>query len=368
MPAKRLLLIGAGHAHLEAISRIGEWTKSGIRVDVVTPSAFHYYSGMGPGLLGGFYAPEEIRFPVKKMVESRGGIFHEDIAVQIDADRRQVRLRSGALLDYDVLSCNTGSGVPGGIVEEGADVYTVKPIVNLVSARERISGDIRRRDLQIAVVGGGAAATEIAGNLRRLCDLPGAKRADITMYSGGPLLASQPARVSRITRRNFDSRDIAINETGRVKSIRSHELEIENGARHPFDLLFLAIGVQPSKLFTDSGLQTGPDGGLAVNRFLQSPTHPEIFGGGDAVYFLEKPLDKVGVHAVGQNPVLAENLPAFLKGRSLTAFDPKANYLLILNLGDGTGIFSRKRIIFDGRIAFGIKDWIDRRFIARFAA
>lgn len=42
------------------------------------------------------------------------------------------------------------------------------------------------------------------------------------------------------------------------------------------------------------------------------------------------------------------------------------DYLLIYNLGDGTGIFSRGGMTFGGRPAFWIKDWIDRRFMKRF--
>jgi len=363
----RMVLIGAGHAHLEAISRIGNYRKRGIRVEVVSPSPFHYYSGMGPGMLGGIYEPEEIRFPVRKMVEERGGIFHTDLAVRIDPRNKQVRLNSGKILDYDVLSCNTGSTVPDMIVEEGAaDVYPVKPIENLLSTREWIAGEIQRRPLKIAVVGGGPAALEIAGNLRRLCGTKSAQPAAITLYAGGPFLSSWPACARRLARRNLVRRGIDIDETGRAEAIRSHELALQTGARHPFDILFLAIGVRPSRLFAGSGLSTGPDGGLAVNRFLQSPGHPEIFGGGDGIHFTDSPLDKVGVHAVYQNPVLAHNLAAFLEGEPLNAFHPRNNYLLILILGDGTGIFRKNRIVFNGRLAFWIKDRIDRKFIRRF--
>jgi len=45
-----------------------------------------------------------------------------------------------------------------------------------------------------------------------------------------------------------------------------------------FDLAFLALGVQPSRIFRDSGIRTGPDGGLLINSFLQSVAHPEMFG------------------------------------------------------------------------------------------
>ena len=75
--------------------------------------------------------------------------------------------------------------------------------------------------------------------------------------------------------------------------------------------------------------------------------HPEIFGGGDCIYFQDQPMDKVGVYAVRENPVLLHNLMASLDGDALEAFDPGRDYLLIFNLGDGTGIF---RKISDGNI------------------
>jgi hypothetical protein len=48
------------------------------------------------------------------------------------------------------------------------------------------------------------------------------------------------------------------------------------------------------------------------------------------------------------------------------AFAPQDDYLLILNMGDGTGVFHRRKIIFSGRPAFIIKNWIDQRFMKNF--
>jgi NADH dehydrogenase FAD-containing subunit len=74
----------------------------------------------------------------------------------------------------------------------------------------------------------------------------------------------------------------------------------------------------------------------------------------------------VGVYAVRQNPLLRDNLMAALEGRSLTPFQPGGAYLLIFNLGDGRGIFRKKNLVFDGRLAFWLKDYIDRRFMGKF--
>jgi len=93
-----------------------------------------------------------------------------------------------------------------------------------------------------------------------------------------------------------------------------------------------------------------------------------MFGGGDCIYFEEQPLDRVGVYAVRQNPVLLNNLMAALDGQDLKPFEPGGDYLLIFNLGDGTGIFRKKWLLFGGRPAFILKDVIDRKFMRKFQA
>jgi len=130
----------------------------------------------------------------------------------------------------------------------------------------------------------------------------------------------------------------------------------------------MALGVKPSTIFEASGLPMGPDKGLLVNKYLQSVQHPEIFGGGDCISFADQALDKVGVYAVRQNPILYHNLLASLEGRPLEPFDPGGKYLLIFNLGEGEGVLHKGWLTFGGRLAFWIKDLIDRRFMRRFQA
>ena len=115
-----------------------------------------------------------------------------------------------------------------------------------------------------------------------------------------------------------------------------------------------------------SALPTGSDGGLLVNAYLQSVAYPNMFGGGDCISFEPRPLDKVGVYAVRQNPVLYANLLAALEDKDLMAFEPQDTYLLIYNLGNDTGIFYRGNRVWKGRLIFRLKDTIDRKFMRKF--
>jgi NADH dehydrogenase FAD-containing subunit len=126
------------------------------------------------------------------------------------------------------------------------------------------------------------------------------------------------------------------------------------------------MGVKPSSFFKDSGLPTGSDGGLLVNSHLHSVAYTDVFGGGDCINLAGHDLAKVGVYAVRQNPILFHNLMASANGKALATFDPGGTYLLIFNMGDNKGIFWRDKIVWGGKLAFKLKDRIDRKFMRKF--
>ena len=364
---KTLVLAGGGHAHMVCLANLDQFVSKGYQAIVIGPSAYHYYSGMGPGMLGAIYTPAEIRFATRHVVEKMGGRFVLGKVERIDAQAQQVHLESGESVAYDVLSCNLGSQVPRGLIQDGLeDVYLVKPIERLLEAQQRILTLGRQKKLRIGIVGGGPSAVEIAGNLWRLTQRGGAQPADIKIFCSSTLMPDHARGIRSRAEASLRKRGIEIVSQCRVQRIKSGVITASQGQSYDLDIIFVAIGVKPTPVFKNSGLPVGPDGGLLVNRFLHSPDHANIFGGGDCIYFQDQPLDKVGVFAVRQNPVLFHNLMATLDGTDLQAFDPGGKYLLIFNLGDGTGIFHKGFLQFGGRLAFHIKDYIDRKFMRRF--
>lgn len=144
-----------------------------------------------------------------------------------------------------------------------------------------------------------------------------------------------------------------IHEHGYLMVIKDNSLIFDCGITEHADFIILATGVHPSSFFRQAGIATGPDGVLLVNRYLQSPEYPEIFGGGDCISFEPRPLDKVEVYAVRENLVLFHNLRAYLQGEELKPFDPGEDYLLIFNLGNGQGVLRKKGLLWSGKLAFG---------------
>jgi len=365
--SKHLVLVGGGHAHMVTLANIHGFLGKGYRVSVIGPSEYHYYSGMGPGMLGATYTPEDIRFATRHLVEKQGGTFILGKAVSVDPADKTVTLESGDAIPYDIISFNAGSYVPRLNLPENVDnIYAVKPIERLLEAREKLLSMMSQKAVVIGIVGGGPSAAEVAGNLWQLARKSGKCMPSIQIFAGTRFMSRFPDNVRQKVQRSLTRRGIEISTAGYVKSIETGTLTLTSGQQHALDFIFLALGVKPNPIFTESGLPTGPDGGLRVNQFLQCTSHPEIFGGGDCVYFAPHPLDKVGVYAVRENPVLHHNLMAAMAGERLQPFDPGGDYLLIFNLGGGEGVLQKRWLRLGGKIAFLIKDVIDRRFMKSF--
>ena len=363
---KHLVLVGGGHAHLTVLKNIGDFIGKGNRATLISPSPYHYYSGMGPGLLSGIYRPQQARFHIRKMMLDRGASFVPGTVVRVDPERCRLSLDSGDEIDYDVVSFNTGSYVPTtGIDASEINVFPVKPIDNLLKARNAILERLKAETLRLLVIGGGPAGLELAGNLWRLVrDSGGSAR--IALLAGRKFLSGCPEKIRRFAIQSLAARKIELVEGNRVNRLSGHRALLEGGRAFPTDYTFLAWGIEPSPLFRKSGIPTTEDGGLPVNEYLQSIKYPEIFGGGDCISFQKKPLDKVGVYPVRENPILSQNLLAAVTGEEMVPFNPQEKYLLIFNLGDGKAIFWKNERAFYGRLFFYLKDYIDRKFMKNF--
>ena len=385
---RHLLMIGGGHAHLSLLEAAPNLVADGHRITLVSLEPVHYYSGMGPGMLGGAYDPAEIRFPIREIAQDAGVHWVRDRAVRIRPVDHVVELASGREVAYDVLSVNTGSTVAPTVavdseVENGGPrVYTVKPIEQMRELRryvEALTGAKAREEVaphRFTVVGGGPAAVEAAANLTALLRSVGPEtgaESEVELIVGRTVLPGFPRRAERLTTRALRQVGVKLRLNEHVRRVTSEGIVTRQGIERT-DVVLLATGVVPSRLFADSQLPVGTDGSLAVNRQLHCLGHEDIFGAGDCIWYTPQPLPRAGVFAVRESPVLVHNVRAALEGRfsPLRSFSPGGGYLLLLNFGDGTALFWRRilgvHVVYRGRSAWRLKNRIDFAFMHRFGS
>lgn len=129
---KRAVFVGGGHANIFSLKYADRFVAEGAAVSLIGPDRYHYYSGMGPGMISRIYRPEQLRFDIQTTIESRGGKFIQGKVASIDANNRALLLEGGGKVEYDLVSFNIGSQVPQHLVP-GAEheAFVVKPIENM---------------------------------------------------------------------------------------------------------------------------------------------------------------------------------------------------------------------------------------------
>ena len=362
-----VVFVGGGHAHLYSLKRTRQLIQAGAHVVLIGPDRYHYYSGMGPGMLSRIYEPRQVRFDVRTMVESRGGTFIQGKVASVNPEKKILTLHTDEEVPYDFASFNVGSYIPMDIVPGAeSEAYPVKPIEKMEEVREDILRRIQIGIPKILVIGAGPAGVELTGNIWRLVHANGARAAIMLVGPHGAVLPKHAERLQLLAKESLEERKITVISRFRVVGMKDGIAHSSSGDTIKYDIAILTIGIRPKSVFEKSGLEISVQGALVVNDYLQSTTSPEIFGGGDCIDIKGENLARVGVYAVREAPIIFPNLMAYVKGTPFKTFIPQTQYLLILNLGDGTGLIARKPLAFRARWAFVLKDYIDRRFMAAY--
>jgi selenide,water dikinase len=132
------------------------------------------------------------------------------------------------------------------------------------------------------------------------------------------------------------------------------------------DFVAWAINAGTQSWLADSGLACDDQGFVQVDHFLRSVSHPNVFAVGDSAAFTPMPLPKAGFYAVRQGPVLTHNLVATFNRRALRPYRPQHHFLSLLTTGERYAVASRGSFFIKGKWVWQWKNFIDRRFMARF--
>jgi len=382
----RLVLLGGGHAMLPSLVRARDWTDAGVEVTLIDPQRWLYYSGMVPEYLGGVYALDDIRIDNERLARRSGVEFVRDKATVLDPEARAVATAKGEEYPFDVLALDVG-GVNPAVPEEAVATKPIYRIRALAPHVERVLGD-PDATLTLAVVGGGAAGVEVSLNVTgrfqsadRLADL------DLTIIEQeDQILPGFPDGMKRYAARLLRQRGARVRSATTVESVAAVEgngarveTATDRGEAAPLrpDVVLWATGSVGPPWLRESGLSTDERGFLHVTRTLRTPTHPRIFAAGDCATIPDLELDKVGVHAVKQGPLLRTNLDHTLQRLSRDGSVPRASTLrpfrpypvapLLLSTGTRGAIWTAGPFWAAHSLLLRLKHWIDRRWIRTYA-
>ena len=359
------MLIGGGHSHVEVLRRFGAAPPPDTRLTVICRVARTPYSGMLPGLIAGHYRFEETHIDLEPLCRYAGARFVRDTVTGLDTAGRTVVCADGPPVPYDLLSINIGSAPSTAEVPGAAEhAVPVKPISRFLSHWETLLSRLHGGEARIAVVGGGAGGVELLLAIQHR--LRGEPVQFHLVTDGDTLLPSHNPQVRAIFGRVMAARGVRVHTGHRVMQVVGGTLRCANGASLAFDEILWVTAAGAASWPAEAGLATDGNGFIEVGKTLQSTSHPEIFAAGDIAAIVGHPCPKAGVFAVRQGPPLARNLRRRLRGETLEPYIPQRRFLSLIGTGDRNAVLSRGGWTLQGRSMWRLKDWIDRRFVARF--
>ncbi|TNE74348.1 MAG: selenide, water dikinase SelD [Gammaproteobacteria bacterium] len=371
-----IVLVGGGHSHVGVLKRFAMNPVPGVRLTLICRDTHTPYSGMLPGYVAGHYSYDDVHIDLSKLAEYAGARFYRDEAVGLDRDRKRVICRNRPDVPYDLLSINIGSS-PRVKDVEGASEHSVpvKPIngfnarwLALLSRMENHEGP-----LTISVVGAGAGGVELTLAMQfRLQNEFRQRGKDPDQLhfhlfdAADEILPTHNPKVRGVFRRKLSERGVKMHLGSPVQQVKQGVLVTESGQSFETDEVLWVTRAGGPEWLRETGLALDDGLFLRVRDTLQTETDDAIFAAGDIANVINHPREKAGVFAVRQGPPLADNLKRMALGKAPKDFTPQKKWLALISTGDKYAVASRNDTQFDGAWVWRWKDWIDRRFMAKF--
>ena len=191
-------------------------------------------------------------------------------------------------------------------------------------------------------------------------------RLEFHLFSATGILPTHNQRVQAKFRRVLAERSVSVHEESPVVEVGSGWLRCGDGSRFSLDEILWVTQAGAAPWLRESGLAADARGFVQVADTLESLSHRGVFAAGDVAAVVNHPREKAGVFAVRQGKPLEENLRRALRGEPLRPFIPQTKFLGLISTGDQYAIASRGDCSVEGRWVWKVKDWIDRRFMAKY--
>ncbi len=299
---KRVVVIGGGFAGLNAAQGLAD-----LPVDVTLVDRKNYYT-FQPLLYQvalAVLSPADIAQPIRSILRNHPNIeVLMDEATQFDLDRRQVRLKSGAVLVYDYLILATGSThsyfghddwaklAPGLKTVEDATEIRRRVLLAFELAERQMLERGTHPPLNFVVIGGGPTGVELAGAISDIARLYmrnnfryiNTREAKVIILEGSPsILGMYPPDLQKRAVEQLQGLGVELRTGAQVSDVQPGYVMVGD-ERIDAVVTLWAAGVQASPLGKLLGVETDKKGCVPVDQHLNPKGHPEIFVCGDLAH------------------------------------------------------------------------------------
>lgn len=371
VPRKRLVLVGGGHVHAQALLHLAREPIAGLDVVLISEGRYSPYNGMMSGFFAGLYKPQDIYIDLEALCWKAGARFLMVRVQKIDPAKKTISTTSGGSILYDFLSINCGAGPDiEGILGAPEHAFAVKPIPRFQKAwenfLERMKSTPNREPVRLVQVGAGAAGCECAAAMVQRLHRDGVAVDLQIIEAADRILPNTPVRVSAIAERVVREAGGQILTGRRVVEVKNDGVILDDGTFLPSDFTAVATSSRPARWLRELAYEHTDEGFLKRDEFLRT-SDPNTFAVGEVARHPSQEMPHEEIDGGSQAWVLYENWRSIVQGDDLKAYQPSRNNLILLIDGLGRAYGYRASLVLPRtRMLWRLKDFNDRRFVNQF--
>jgi NADH:ubiquinone reductase (H+-translocating) len=377
----QIVVAGAGYAGLHVVLRLSARRRHHPKADLTLVDRHDYQQALTelPRVAGGARAPDAVRIPLEDRLSPQVRFVQTDIN-GFDLPGRRL-LTSAGPIEWRRLVLALGSrpndfDIPG-LAQRTLSLYTgndaerVWAAVNdaLAAAAATTDPERQRRLATVVIGGGGATGVELAGELaERLPRAAGehglaTDRPVVQLVEAGPtiLAGSSPQLIDKAARILADL-EVQVHTNATIASATEEGFRLKDGGLVQGGVFVWAGGLKAPEIVARSGLPTGHNGRVKVDRYLRVLDHPDIYVAGDLASVVDPKtghaLPVLAQVALQEGETVARNLEAELKDRPLKPFTYHDKGFVV-SVGPRRGVADIAGITTGGRLAHLLKDAIE---------
>jgi NADH dehydrogenase len=310
---KRVVILGAGFGGLRAAKGLKNIP---VDVTVVDRTNHNTFQPLLYQVALAVLSPGEIAQPIRSILRSQQNTeVLMDEAVGFNLERRELRLKSGTVLEYDYLVLATGSThsyfgredwaklAPGLKTLEDATEIRRRVLLAFELAERQMAEAGEHPPLKFVIIGGGPTGVELAGAISDIAKLYMTKdfrhidpsSAEVLILEGSPyVLGAYPPDLQAKAVEQLNALGVKVRTNARVTDVQPGYVMLDK-ERIDAVVTLWAAGVQASPLGKAMGFEVDKRGCVFVDGFLNPKGHPEIFVCGDLAHVEENGKQVPGV-------------------------------------------------------------------------
>lgn len=297
--------------------------------------------------------------PIRHLLRGTRVHFQQGNVTGIDTTNRLIKMETPTgttQVHYDRLIYALGSSPDRSHVPGAQEyTYTIDP-----QSTTQLAAMLPKTG-HLMIVGGGLTAIEAATEIAE--KYPNLRVEVLTAETLGAGLSTSAARYLHEV---FAQLRITVREQVRVSRVEKNCVVDGNGNAYPFEACLWLAGFKVSGLARAAGLAANERGQVLVDEHLQSISHPEIYGAGDASAIRAFPLRMACATAMPMAAFAADSISAELNNKPRQAFR-FAFAARCISLGRRRGLVqvvrwddTPRELILTGRIGALVKESIMR--------